>query len=149
MSDKKMSDAKMSDEKLKALLRSYNAPVADEGFSALVMEGVMDRVEAQAAGATRLRKFALYGAFFIGGAAAAVQLPKLAGLIAGAYSGVEQQLSRLPLPQLSPSDGQGILSGQSFITETLSNAPSYSVFVGLGVMLYLIWAAIDGETLRM
>jgi len=58
-------------------LQSYYAPIEDAGFTALVMERADALVKKQA----RIRRWGLNAAFFIGGAVAAVQVPKLGALL--------------------------------------------------------------------
>lgn len=112
------------DNNYSRLLADYLAPAGDDGFADTLMAEIdAQNVQAAAAKLARLRRIALYGAGFVGGIIAAVQLPKLAAM----FQGVEASIPALPVDGIN--------------TSSLAFDPALimaAIFVGL-----VLWAALD------
>jgi len=120
-------------------LQSYNAPIEDAGFTALVMERADALVKKQA----RIRRWGLNAAFFIGGAVAAVQVPKLGALLSKlneSYNLAEV----LPLDMRLPLD----MSGSEAMLSVATTIPSYGLIIG-ALILGLVFLACVSDTLQL
>lgn len=124
----------MTDDALAALMCDYSSPVADDGFTALVLE----KANLKFTRLSKLRGRVINAAFFVGGAAAAIQLPKLAELLKGTYSAARSNFSGVPLR-----------SSQGLVTEMIGTAPPYIWIAVIGIAAVLLWSIIDGDSLRL
>ena len=87
---------KSDDTDFAALLSNYAAPAADDGFSQAVLTSIdIAALQAAQTRQTKLRLYSLYGAAFLGGAVASLQLPSLMGLL-GRVSFMNAEATAMP-----------------------------------------------------
>ena len=113
----------MHNDLIDNFLSGYTTPVADDGFSALIMA----KADAKVAQEARLRRRVINGAFFVGGLAAAVQVPKLWGLLMGL------NLPTLSLPKMDMADRSIIDAAM------LGSHMSYTIAASLAVAVFTLW----------
>jgi len=123
----------MIKDAIENFLDDYSRPIDDEGFTSLMMA----RADAEMVRLARIRRWSVNGAFFVGGATAAIQLPKLPGLI----------------ERLSEVD---IMSTHNFnltiLSQTLSSLQldiSFYILIGGACMAALMVAACLSESLNV
>ncbi|WP_371396885.1 hypothetical protein [Fretibacter rubidus] len=109
-------------------LSDYTTPVDDGGFTALIMA----KADAEVARIARLRRRIINGAFFIGGLTAAVQMPKLWGLLAG-LNLPTVSLPNITLPNITFVDAYMLDAG------VISSNISYTVVASLVVAAFTLW----------
>ena len=97
------------------LLSDYVAPVRDDGFS----DAVLKAASAEGRKIERVRRFSIYGASFVGGIIAAIQIPMLVSLVSKINIAVPAipKASSLPISQWS--------------------------FLCIIVLGFVLWAALD------
>jgi len=97
------------------MLSDYAAPVADEGFSDMVL----NTIQAEARKVERIRRFSIYGACFVGGVIAATQLPALVAMA----SKIKFAIPTVPEASALPF--------------------SHWSFIGFVLLGFVLWAALD------
>lgn len=124
------------DARLKAFLSDYAAPITDDGFSDRLMALAAQEASLNNAPSPRerrIRRWALYGAYFVGGVIAAVQMPTLRRVMQGA---LEAMPSAAPLP--TAEAGQWLSAVNT--SDMLGNMPLMALTVaGLSVALIMVW----------
>jgi hypothetical protein len=113
----------IDDNKFQNLLSDYVAPTPDEGFS----DAFMTQLSAEETRLPLYRRLALYGAGFIGGIIAALQLPNLVSLLQGLNVD-------LPAASMSGLDAASVLTGMTQLSALL--------IAGL-ILGIAVWATLD------
>ena len=120
------------DSRIDAFLGGYTTPVADNGFTAMVMA----KADIEVTRLARLRRRVLNATFFIGGVGAAVQIPKLWGLLQGL------SMPNIAVPNVGVADAaifdMGTLT--TTLNSSLGASMTYAAAVGVMVALMMGWA---------
>ena len=93
----------MQIDPVQTFLKDYSAAVPDAGFTAMML----DKADAQAARLSKIRSRMINAAFFIGGAVAAVQVPKLWDIVSG-LTVPDVSIPTATLPDLSALDATAL-----------------------------------------